>query len=278
LPSPGPNELEQLIRDPDHPLSFLPEEHRSAAAQRRVLEQLVKCLNVLNESSNYVGVDLRPTFLTMVNVTGAMIATARERTAGPPRQSVAEAVRVLERGALMVMKELASDDIPLLPSTHYDLDTKYSLKGSKLVFLDVVADALEGRLRPDERETDGKFEPRLLDEALATKTPNDEAGKRAREIALRIVFPLVTNEAFAKLLVRPAVPVHIVKDRRRLARAIRRLMKLGNATVVQVARAVLYVFGTSTKSLKNSFSPKLVEEWETSRKDGVRRGDASNPA
>ncbi|MRG94636.1 hypothetical protein [Polyangium spumosum] len=238
----------------------------------------MKLLNVLNESSSYVGVDLRPTFLTMVNVTGAMIAMARERTADPPRKAVAEAVRVLERGALMVMKELASDDVPLLPSTHYDLDAKYSLKGSKRVFLDVVADALEGRVHPDERETDGKFEPRLLDEALATKTPNDEAGKRAKKIALRILFPLVTNAAFAKLLMRPAVYMRIVEDRRRLARAIRRLMKLGNATVVQVARAVLYVFGASTKSLKNSFSPKLVEEWETSRKGGVRRSDTSNPA
>jgi hypothetical protein len=267
-PTPGtdPHELKAVERDPDYPLSFLPAEHRSGAAQQRVLDQLIKLLNVVNEGSNYVSVDARPTFLTMFNITSAMIAVMHRPAVDSSDQAIAnEALHDLERKALELIKKRAPDQVPLLPSTHFDLERKYNLTSSKLALLDVVADALEGRVKPGEQETDGKLDTRVLDNALATEMPDDDVGKRADAITKHILGELITDEKFAKLLMRPAFAMSILEDRRRLAPVIRRLMKLGNATVVQVARAVLYVFGVDAKRLKNTFSPKLLDEWAATR-------------
>jgi len=273
------DDLERRIQDPDEPLSFLPEEHRSAAAQRRVSDQLVMLLNVLNEGSNYVNADVRPTLLTMINITSAMIATTRKPSIDPSLQAIAEeATHGFEREALNVIKTLAPDEVPSLPSTHFDLERKYNLTSTKLALLDAVDNALEGLVFASEREKDGKLDTRVLDQALVTEPLDDDVSERADNIALRILGDLITNLAFAKLLVRPAFPMRIVEDRRRLARVIGKLMEGGHATVVQVARAVLYVFGASAKSLKNTFSSKLLDEWETGWKDGTRRGDAPESA
>lgn len=262
-----PGELRALERDPEHPLSFLPKERRASAAQERIFDQLVKLVNIVLEGSNNVDGDVRQTYLTMLNVTQAMLwvaATCAPETPAPA--AVREALDKMERAALKVTEILRPDDVPLAPSVHYDLEPKYNLKGSKLAFLDAVADSLRGLVDPSECESDGKLDLRLLE---THEELNDGVKERADLVGLRIFGALVTNNAFAKLLARPANPNHIVTDRSRLACAISVLMEQGHATVPQVARAVLHVFGADMRSLKNIFSPKLLEEWEALRSTHV---------
>lgn len=263
IPGPTPGELEQLERDPDHPLSFLPEERRGLAAQERISDLLVKLLNAVHEGSNDVDGDVRQTYLTMLNVTQAMLWITRSCSTEDPASAVAKgALDELERAAVRITKTLKPDDAPLAPSSHYDLEQKYNLKGSKLALLDAVADSLHGLVYPSECDSDGKLDPRVLE---TQEVLTDEVKERADQVGLRIFGALVTNNAFAKLLARGANPNHIVTDRERLTRAISVLMEQGHATVPQVARAVLYVFDVDMRSLKNIFSPKLLEEWEASR-------------
>jgi hypothetical protein len=262
--------------DPDHPLSLLREDRRGSAARRRVLDQLVKLLNVLLDGANYVDSDVRQRYLTLVNVTRTMIAVARRPAATASDQAAeSKALGDLERSAMKILEAMVPDEQPLVPSTHYDLHQKYNLTSSKMALLDAVAQALEGRVHPSEQEDDGRLDLKSLYQILSTREmPKDEGTQRAGAVALDILWELITKDAYARLLVRPAYPDRLQEDLERLTCVINKLMEQSNATVVQVARAVLCAFDVDARGLKNFFSPKLIEDWKTSR---AERAGVTNP-
>lgn len=262
--SSDPDELTDVERDPEHPLSFLPKERRGVVAGERIVDQLVKLMNVVLEGANNVDADARETYLTIANVVQAMVWVATSAAKGPAPAAAKKALDELEHATMKVLSAFAPADDPLAPSVHWDLDQKYNLKGSKLAFLDVVAEAIEGYVLPREREHHGKLDTRVIAQAMLDfEQPNDNVTERAAAVAQRIHWQLATNQAFAKLLVRPANINYIPQDRAPLIRVISLLMEQGNATVPQVARAVLFVFGR--RNVKNLFTDKLLKEWAASR-------------
>lgn len=80
--SSDPDELTDVERDPEHPLSFLPKERRDVVAGERIVDQLVKLMNVVLEGSNNVDADARETYLTIANVVQAMVWVAASAAKG----------------------------------------------------------------------------------------------------------------------------------------------------------------------------------------------------
>lgn len=258
------DEFTAVERDPEQPLSFLPKERRPIVAHQRIVDALVRLVNVALEGSNNADAEVRQTYLTIGNVAQSMAGVALRAPQGLAPGVAQTAFSELEHAALKLMSALAPDEEPMAPSTHWDLDDKHSLKGSKLALLHVVADALEGRVLASESEKDGRLNTQLLEQALAKDdTFKDDVSARAGEVAWRIYYQLAANLALSKLLVRPANLNYAPEGLPPLTRAIAFLMTQGRATVPQVARAVLFTFGS--RNLKNLFSAKLLDEWEASR-------------
>ena len=253
-------------RDPEQPLSFLMKERRAVVAHERLVKQLVLLMNIALEGSNNVDAEVRETYLTIGNVVQSMALVALRSAKGAAPAVAKKALVELEHAALKVMSAVAPDDAPMAPSASAftDLGEKYSLTSSKLALLDAVADALDGRVFPSERENGGRLDTRRLERELSTpENFKDEVSARANEVAWRIYYALATEQVFAKLLVQPANLNYAQEKQPPLARAIGFLMERGNATVPQVARAVLFALGSRT--LKNVFTKKLLKRWEASR-------------
>lgn len=256
-------ELDRLIPEA---LSSLPEASRASAAETRVRRYITVLANVLRDAADNVGGDARLAYLTMLNITWALlwipeVAAAESSTAG-------KAIKNFEHAAMRAMKFAAPEADPLAPSDHHydrDLQERYTLTSSKVALLDAVADALDkGPVDESERGSKGRLDLRVLGRELSNlNTIKDPTTDRAKNVARRLVTELTTRPTYAKLLLSPAGLGHTRANAERLTCAISWLIEQEIATVRNTARVVLYVFGD--KNLKNAFSRKVMNTWNESR-------------
>jgi hypothetical protein len=247
-------------------LSILPEASRAEAAETRVRRYITVLANVLRDAADNVEGDARLAYLTMLNITWALLGIPTAAAAGS--SAAGRAIKDFERAAMRVMKAAVPDVEPLVPSDHHydaDLGSRYTLTSSKLALLDAVAAALdEGPVTESERGDDGRLDLRLLSRELSNlNTIEDATTERAENVARRLVMELATRPTYAKLLLRPAGLGDVRPNHKRLKCAISWLMEREIATVPNTARVVLYVFGE--KKLKNAFSPKVLKTWNETR-------------
>ncbi|WP_437646536.1 hypothetical protein [Sorangium sp. So ce362] len=85
-------------------------ERRGVVAGERILDQLVKLMNIVLEGSNNVDADARETYLTIANVVQAMVWVAASAPNGPMPAVARKALDRLERAAMEVMRTFAPSD------------------------------------------------------------------------------------------------------------------------------------------------------------------------
>ncbi|WP_438006435.1 hypothetical protein WME89_48955 [Sorangium sp. So ce321] len=260
------DEIRELDRLVPEALSSLSEASRAEAAKTRVRRYITLLANVLRDAADNVEGDARRAYLTMLNITWALLPIPEVAAGGS--SAAGKAIKDLERAAMKAMKVAAPDADPLAPSDHHydpDLRRRYTLTSSKLALLDAVADALDaGEVAESERGSEGRLDLRLLGRELSKlNTIADQTTVRARNVAHRLVIELATRPTYAKLLFSPAGLAHARPNAERLTCAIGWLMEREIATVPNTARVVLYVFGD--KKLKNTFSRDLLQTWSEAR-------------
>lgn len=154
--------------------------------------------------------------------------------------------------------------LSFLQGRTYHLPHKFNTVGRKFRLLDVVQEALHGRVDPQrEQEPDGRFDTQIMKRvAKGELRVPPESVRRASPIAMDILAEIERDNSFENVLKDPPNPNDLVTRHRALTNVIAQLLEDANATVYQVTRGIAFVFGATGKDLHHFLSAKLTDEWE----------------
>lgn len=261
-PSPAVRATVEQILDIDEPLAFFPANLRAAVARVRIDRQLVAAMNALRDGAD---VEERATRLSALNVIDAMFEALH---GSAPGHAV---IASLERRSTKFIDQHVPGERVVVPRDHRTLaspDNKIS--GGKATLMDIIEQALAGRVRPDEAGSgaDAHLRKAELDRVLKSerRTPyvaladeSDSQRQRAHYIALMVVGDLWDQHLLESIF----RPVDFLGDVNMLSTIISYALRRGAANAPQLGRAVAYMYGVPWGEIKNFFSEDVLHGWQT---------------